>query len=228
MALVNRIQNPFAAKHVQLYMLLDITKVEETKCLLVADMQRVQLLGKLKAAEGIEGRKLIAPPLEGRGFSKLEPLQLQYLFWNTFQKAPTDDYPTLIRQCMENFSALPPNDDPLHSLEFLVKQIEESAPGTVVIDGVVHKPGVNNDAPPARPSVKGVTGVIWAICDETLKALMPDAGGSEITDWKPIRAEAWKRCDAEGFNSGTFGVQYGKWKNNLLASNTVAEGGAKE
>lgn len=225
MALVQRQQNPFAPKHVQLYMLLDVTKIEDTKCLLVADMQRVQLLGKLKAAEGIEGRKLLAPPLEGRGFSKLEKLQLQYLYWNTTGKTPTEDYQQLVQECIAAFKELTPNDDPVHSLQFLVDQIEASAPGTVVVDGVVHKPGVDNNAPPARPSVKGVTGVIWQICDEVLQALHQ---GIMPADLKPLRAEAWKRCDNEGFNSGTFGVQYGKWKNNKLASISGAEGGAKE
>lgn len=216
MALVNRIQNPFAPRYEVLYMLIDATKVEETRLLLTGNMRRVQALGALKAAEGA-GRKMLAPPLEARGFSKLEPLQLQYLYWNLCGKTPTDDYGALIQECLAAAKAMTPNDDAQHSLDFLVEQLEASAPGSVTDEtGAVVKPVKTAlESAPVRPKGTTTTGIIWSICDETLADLHK---GEIPSDFKALRAEAWKRCDAEGFNSGTFGVQYGKWKANKLAS----------
>lgn len=202
--------NPFAPKEEFLYMLIDVTTVEQTHVVLIGNMRRVQLLGALKAAEG-QGRKLIAPPLQGRGFSKLDKLQLQYLYWNTVKQTPPEDYGKLVQDCLDVINKMEPNKDSIGALEYLVEQLEPSAPGAVLDEsGQPIKPAAKDpNAPPARPKGTTTTGVIWTICDEVLQAV---TGGQIPQDWKPVRDEAWKRCEMEGFNNGTFGVQYSKWR----------------
>ena len=50
------------------YMLIDVTTVETSKLLLVGTLRQVQLHGQILKADG---RNVIAPPLEGRGLSRL-------------------------------------------------------------------------------------------------------------------------------------------------------------
>ena len=75
------------------YMLIDVTTVEATRVLLVATLRQVQLHGRLAQAQG---KKVIAPPLEGRGLAKLEKLPLQYLYWSVCQKTPPEEYSELV------------------------------------------------------------------------------------------------------------------------------------
>lgn len=202
MALNARNHNPFAEQKDFLYMLIDMTELEHTKVIALGNMRRVQLLGRLRAAEG---KTVIAPPVEGRGLARLTKEQLQYLYWNTCQHSPPEEYAQLVQECLARINEIQPNEEHIPSLEFLVKQLEVQE-GRMA-DGML----VDPDAPkvPNRPKGTTTTGIIWTICDEVVAELLK---GAAVVDWKPIRAEAWKRCDNEGFNSGTFGVQYGKWK----------------
>ena len=49
------------------YMIIDVTTPAAIKVLRVAEMPHCQLWGRLYQAEG---KKVIAPPVEGRGFGK--------------------------------------------------------------------------------------------------------------------------------------------------------------
>jgi hypothetical protein len=210
MALNARNHNPFAEQKEFLYMLVDITEVEHTKVLAVGNMRRTQLLGRLKAAEG---RQVIAPPIEGRGFSKLSLEQLQYLFWHVAGVTPPTDYAELVKECERRVNEIKPNEEHIPSLEFLVKQLEKNE--GKLADGTLVDP--DEPKPVVRPKGTTTTGIIWTICDEVLKELRNGEVPADTEGWKPVRAEAAKRCDAEGFHTGTFGVQYGKWKGNKLA-----------
>lgn len=206
MALSKRNHNPFAPQSEFLYMIIDLTTLADVKVLKVGSMRRVQLLGALRAAEG---RKVIAPPVEGRGFSKLTMEQLQYLYWNTFGRAPLE-FKDMVPELLDHVNQLEPCDEHIPSLEYLVSQLE---PG--VTKALDENGNPIPEAPKAvvRPKGTTTTGIIWTICDEVLQELN---GGVIPADWKPIRTEAAKRCEAEGFHTGTFGVQYGKWKNNKI------------
>jgi hypothetical protein len=187
-------------------MLIDITTVEGTRVLRVGDMERMQLHGRLYVAQG---KKVIAPPVEGRGFSKLDKLALQYLYWNTCGKTPPEDYGQLIQDCLAIINEMTPCDD-------LIKGLHEQADG---ID-ILHPPTKPVAAPAPvvikPPKATTTTGVIWQIAAECLEDLH---NGTPPEDFKALRAEVVNRCKAEGFNESTISVQYGKWKNNLLQKN---------
>ncbi len=203
MPLQARVHNPFAKKEDYLYMLIDVSSVEATRVLKVGTMRQVQLLGQLYAAEG---KTMIAPPIEGRGFSKLEPLQLQYLYWNMCQLPPPDDYGKLVQDCLAVVKTITPADDHVPSLEYLVSQLtgKPYVPVEPEEEGAPAEP-----APVVRPKGTSTTGIIWTICDEVVEdqGMPTDAQG-----WKDLRAEVVKRCHAEDFNDGTISVQYSKWK----------------
>lgn len=179
-------------------MLIDVTTVENTRVLRVGDMERVQLHGRLYMAQG---KKVIAPPVEGRGFSKLDKLPLQYLYWNTVGEAPPEDYGQLVSKCLTVIRELPICEDHLPTLH-------EQA------DGLGTQPNPNPVTATAQPVVKPpgkrtTTGVIWDICDECLEDI---CDGAFPQDTKELRAEVVNRCTAEGFNPSTISVQYSAWK----------------
>jgi hypothetical protein len=197
--------NRFAPQKIFLYMLIDITTVENTRVLRIGDMERIQLHGRLYTAQG---KKVIAPPLEGRGFSKLDKLQLQYLYWNTVQEAPPEEYGVLVKRCMAVINEMTPCDEPLRGLHEEADKIDILHPVTTVA------------LPPPPPVVKPpkattTTGVIWTICAEVLEDLCDN---KLPADFKELRAEIVTRCKREGFNESTISVQYGKWKNAQLVT----------
>lgn len=206
MALVKRNHNPFAPQEDFLYMIIDRTVTEKINIVKVGNMRRVQLLGQLLAAEG---KTVCAPPVENRGLTKLSRDEVNYLFWNSTQQSPEGiEYGDLIAGIIAHANNLEPCDEHIPSLEYLVSQLE---PG--VTKALDENGNPLPEAPKAvvRPKGTSVTGIIWTICDEVLQELCQ---GVVPADWKPVRAEAAKRCEAEGFHTGTFGVQYGKWKAN--------------
>jgi hypothetical protein len=209
MALTQRNHNPFAKNEDFLYMIIDKTTLENIAVVKLGTMRRVQLLGALLAAEG---KVVIGPPAQARGFTKLSEQEMQYLYWNTTKQSPEGlAYGELVQNMLAVINQMTPNDDHIPSLEYLVSQLEP---------GVVKMEGDSETAEPkaaVRPKATTTTGIIWAICDEVLEELASSNVPTSPEGWKPLRAEAWARCDKEGFNSGTFGVQYGKWKGNKTA-----------
>ena len=188
-------------------MLIDVTTVEGTKVLRVGDLERIQLHGRSYVGQG---RKVIAPPLMGRGFSKLSKDQLQYLYWNTCAAVPPEDYGQLVQDCLAVIKEMTPADEPLRGLHQIADNID-----------ILHPPASPVAAEPVPvvikpPKATTTTGVIWQIAGEALEDLHD---GSIPEDWKPLRAEIVNRCKREGFNESTISVQYGKWKNSLLQKN---------
>ena len=176
------------------YMLIDVTAVETTAVLAIATNPRVVLLGKIQQAQG---RKVIAPPLEGRSFSKLEKLPLQYLYWSICKETPPDDYSELLRRCLTKLDAMPADETPLEELEREVARLYPEEPVSREEKKVPRDPG----APPARPKAASTTGRVWEIADSLMNV-----------NALPERKAVIAACEAEGINPATASTQYGKWK----------------
>ena len=86
-------------------MIVDVTTVEKTRVLYVNDRQSVIDYGQAFGKD-YPFIQIIAPPVEGRSFSKFGLLQLQYLFWNTYHEKPSYDYATLLKNCIDKTLAL--------------------------------------------------------------------------------------------------------------------------
>ena len=182
-----------------IYMLIDITILEETKVILVAPLKSVELLGKIQQAQG---KIVIAPPLEGRGFSKLEKSQLQYLYWNTCNQTPPEDYGVLVAACLEVLLKLPLDNTSIANLEKEVARLYPDGPGTEAVQPK------DPNAPPSRPRTAGATGKVWEIADR----LFEENGGL------PERKTVLAACEADGVNAATASTQFSKWKASKLAS----------
>lgn len=179
------------------YMLIDVTNVESTAVIAIAALRPVVLLGKVHAAQG---RKVIAPPFEGRSFAKLDKLVLQYLYWNVCKETPPDEYGELVRNCLAKLNALPEDATPIEDLEREVARLYPETPVSAPTEKAPREPG----APPPRPKATSTTGRVWEIADR-----MREAGS---TDRKAVIAA----CEAEGINPSTASTQYGKWKASKL------------
>lgn len=178
-----------------LYMLIDRTTLENTAILKVAPMKEIIEWSKLFAAEG---RKLIGPPIEGRGFSKLSAEELQYLYWNTVQQPPPESYKELIELCLTAIQHIAPDKTPLKQLEAQVAYLEEQTVAQENPDKPIPK-AVSD--PASRPKDGSATGRVWAIADEL-------SFGGAMASRKAVVDE----CIRKGINAATASTQYGKWK----------------
>lgn len=180
----------------QMYMLIDTTKTEDCQVLLVGAMHRIQLWGRLYKSQG---KSVLAPPLEGRGFSKLEKLQLQYLFWNHCKRTPPEDYGTLVQECLTQLRFIKPDTHPIDDLERQVAALEpepgEAAPKK-------ERAPKDPNAPIAPPKKTSTTGLVWVIADELSEKLGRMAN----------RQEVLAACTEEGINPATASTQFSKWK----------------
>lgn len=202
------------------YMIIDVTTPAAIKVLRVAEMTNCQLWGRLYQAEG---KKVIAPPVEGRGFGKLGLLQLQYLYWSLHQKTPPEDYATLVRECLSTIDAMPLDHT---DTVWLQGEVDRLAPSvtTAAEDGPKPAPKAPKAPkapttpadPNGRPKASSTTGLIWDLADTAYATVVPD--GAAEPDWKAVRAELARLCAQEGINAGTMGVQYGKWKASKLGA----------
>lgn len=205
------------------YMIIDVTTPSAVRVLRVAEMPNCQLWGRIYQAEG---KAVIAPPVEGRGFAKLDLLQIQYLYWSLNQKTPPDDYAVLVRECLAAIDAMPVDRTDTAWLQGEADRLQPKAPPQVSTaqDGptTATKPPKKTKAPstPAdptgRPKVTSTTGLVWDLADTAYRTVVPD--GSADPDWKAVRAELARLCANEGINAGTMGVQYGKWKASKLGT----------
>ena len=202
------------------YMIIDVTTPAAIKVLRVAEMTNCQLWGRLYQAEG---KKVIAPPVEGRGFGKLELLQLQYLYWSLHQKTPPEDYATLVRECLSTIEAMPIDHT---DTVWIQGEVDRLAPSvtTAAEDGPKPAPKAPKAPkapttpadPNGRPKARSTTGLVWDLADTAYATVVPD--GAAEPDWKAVRAELARLCSQEGINAGTMGVQYGKWKASKLGA----------
>lgn len=204
------------------YMIIDVTTPEAVKVLRVAEMTNCQLWGRLYQAEG---KKVVAPPVEGRGFGKLDLLQLQYLYWSLHQQTPPEDYAALVRGCLDAVDAMPLDHTDTVWLQGEVDRVAPSLPAAITAqDGPTPAPKAPKAPkapttpadPSGRPKASSTTGLVWDLADTAYATVVTD--GSAEPDWKAVRAELARLCTHEGINAGTMGVQYGKWKASKLGA----------
>lgn len=192
------------------YMLIDTTVLAETKFLAAGGMNEMAALGRIKKAQG---RNVIAPPVEGRGFSTMSKEQLQYLFWNTMHQPPADEYGVLVQALLGIAITMPLDETPLADLEREVARLYPDSP-TVSTPALAAElnAGVYGQPlkeVPERPKATSTTGKVWEIADR----FFTDDG-----DWKTMRGKIMTACESEGINSATAATQYSKWKAAKIAA----------
>lgn len=206
----------------QLYMVIRTTNNEHAQILYVADIEIATLLGQLYKAEHPD-QKVIAPPLEGRGFAKIELTMLQYVYWNTFGERPPEDYQELIKQCVAHalkIQVTETNPAALRSelLKYdvstviskngdIVKESNKKASNKIPKEPKAPKqprqPRTEGEIKDDRPRAGTTTGLVWDIIDKHF---------AKVKEVKALRAAALQECTNEGLNPSTFSVQFGKWR----------------
>lgn len=176
------------------YMLIDITAPETTRVLLVAPLTEVQLHGKLVQGKG---RQVVAPPLEARGFAKLDKLSLQYLYWNTCQETPPEEYGELVQKCLAKIETFPVDPSTVIALE---AEVARSCPQLLTPVDQEKKPLISK---PIRPAGTTTTGLVWEIADRLFVE-----NGNQM----PARKLIMEACLAEEINPATAATQYSRWK----------------
>lgn len=196
------------------YMVINVTTLEGTMVLNVADLPRSVLWGRIYKAKG---NQVIAPPIEGRGFSKLTLEQLQYLYWNLTQQPPSGDFGELVRLLVEVVKTIKEDDTPIATLEAEVARLCPDEPaGEPKPEKKAREPRAAGEAP-ERPKATSTTGLVWDLADQQFGILHP-SGDASTADWKIIRAGVMDACETEGINSATAATQYSKWKAAKLAA----------
>lgn len=195
----------------QRYMLIDVTSPEECKLLKLSDRKRTILWGHIFKAQG---RKVIAPPVEGKGFSKLDKLSLSYFYWNLLGAAPPDNYGEMVEKCLLKLALHVPLDDATEG--FLMKEIHrlgiDLENPSARTQKAEPKPKREDDGIPARPKATTATGLVWQIADEL---------SAKVNGEIPDRKELIAACEAEGLNPATAQVQFGKWKKARAAGSGI-------
>jgi hypothetical protein len=181
------------------YMLIDTTAVEQTKVVAVSGLREIQLIGRILQAEG---RTVVAPPLLGRGFAKLEKLPLQYLFWNTCNERPPEDYGELIRICMQTIDEMPVVTETVEQLEARCREIGLDLNSSRTEASGSPKAVSSSSGPVERPKGESTTGKVWVIADK----LFAEHNGM------PPRDKIMAACVEAGINPATAATQYSKWK----------------
>lgn len=194
------------------YMLIDVTTVEGTCLRMIGSGLQVELMGKLLKAQGV---KVIAPPLEGRGFTKFDLLQLQYLYWNSCNKPPVSDYGNLVIACLTAFEAIPVSEVSVETLKAEVAKLSPPEDETNKTEAKPVKKAAVPRKPGETPAATSTTGKVWVIADRVL-ASHPSI--TEDTDWKPIRNSVIAACESEGINKATAATQYSKFKASKIAA----------
>ena len=176
------------------YMIIDITTVEGIAVPFIApNIQVASLIERLRKANG---EVILSAPLEKRSLSALEPLQLQYLFWNLHHEAPPADYVDVLAGVFETIGAMAVNAPSLAELEaetarvcpFSADPLPPASKRPVAV-------------PLDRPKAQTTTGRVWESADAIT--------GDGPIDRKAIIAA----CEADGINAATAATQFSKWKN---------------
>jgi hypothetical protein len=177
------------------YMLIDVSKKETTKILLTTDIHRVQQWGRYYK---LQGRKVIAPQIDKKGFTKLDKEELQYLLWNTFGEAPPEDYKEALATALRLTTALEEDRTPLDAVKAIVNAAQPVIHGE---DGDTPKKTAPKKA--GRPKSGTLTGAVWELCDEFV----------EKYGRAPSRKEALEYCaENGGIHAATISTQFAKWK----------------
>ena len=193
-----------------LYMVIDVTTTESTCIRFVTNNERAVLLGQTYMNDH-PGRKCIAPIIEARSFSKLDKLALQYLFWNTFNKAPNEDYGQLLQDCLTNTLQFPIDYSEIGSLQALKDLSIANSP--VLPDGNIKPPKIKKEKTENLiPKVTSTCGFVWDICAKVKKD-----SNLKIDD-KALRGLVMEACEKEGINKSTAAVQWSKWRASVQLS----------
>lgn len=231
------------------YLVIDVTTVEETKLLNVAPVRSAELYGRIYKAQG---RNVIAPPLEGKGLSRLDQMQLSYLLWNTWQLTPPNDYGELLALVKYHAEQYPVDDTPLDSLQAYADDVCPQEPEDATESGALA--GTVADAPvkktrakkataeaktaqePTEAKVKAVKpSKVTAAKVEATPAGVPKSGTTTGRVWEiadtmrsqsrgdyPDRKEVLAKCEHEGINPSTASTQYAKWLKYRKAEDSAA------
>lgn len=205
------------------YMLIDITTMETTKLLLTGTLRQVQLHGRLLKADG---RKFVAPPLEGRGLSRFKMEELQYMLWNTWNASPVNakgepkPFGDLLAECLHAAQQVLPDGTTIELLEAEVAKLAPPGDGETDEIDTECKPAKKatprtQQKPGEAPAATSTTGKVWIIADRVLAA---HPAVTATTDWKPIRETIIAACESEGINKATAATQYSKYKASKIAN----------
>ena len=179
------------------YMVIDVTLPETTRLLKITDVRRAPLWGAIYKDDGLQ---VIAPSLDGRGFAKLDKLQLQYFYWNVCQQTPPDEYGDLVNACLAVLATV---DKDASSDKELLREINRrginlDTPTTAKKERVEK----SSDGAPSRPAGGTTTGLVWELAD-----LAFVKAGNQMPDRKAVI----DACLAEEINPATASTQYAKW-----------------
>lgn len=180
--------------------IIETATIETTSFLAIVLTAQAKEFGEIIAARG--GVQYIAP-LEGRSFSQLNQQQLQYLFWNSKQETPPNDYGQLITELLAFAETLP-----VSPLRYLPLNNGSTAP--VSAPQAPKEPRVTKQ-PGDRPKAGSTTGLVWDVCDKIYAGFAENGG-----DWKLVRAAIMAECIKEEINEATAATQYSKWKASKL------------
>jgi hypothetical protein len=188
------------------YMLIDVTSVSTTSVLKIAPLQEIQLWGKIYQAEN---KKVIAPPVLGRGFAKLNLLQLHYLYYHlTNGGVPPADYAELTAACFAIVGAMPLDETPIKSLQTKVDKLYPDGGLTAKSQEEAKEKKQKVKDPLERPKATSTTGLVWEICD----------GLFAKANTMPSRKDVLEACTAEEINPATASTQFSKWKASRIIS----------
>lgn len=213
------------------YVGINITSNEHAKVLFVTDNERAALLGRLYMLQH-PGQKVVAPPLEGRSFSKFEKELNQYLFWNSFQQTPPEDYSLLLKSLVLECEKIQVSETDLPWLKAELANynydVELTTTGHNYVMGKVPNPprpkvqkeqtekkekvpkepkAPRAEGEPIRPKPNSTCGIIWQVLDEQYE------NEKDFKELKKICQEIL--VQKEGINASTFSVQFTKWKNQI-------------
>lgn len=186
------------------YILIDVST--SASFVLKAPLREVELHAALLKLQRPEAR-FIAPPCEGRGFTKLTPNQLLHFLYSLGQ-TPEGEYHEQIQQAREAVLARATDPTPLRELERQVTKLKAEAehlaeePADKPVVGPRPPKPVREPRVPGSAPTKGATGMVWEVADKLLASL----------GRMPTSKEVVAGCAEVGVKSGTASVQYGKWK----------------
>jgi hypothetical protein len=186
------------------YMVIDVTLPETTRLLKITDVRRAPLWGAVYKDDGLQ---VIAPSLDGRGFAKLDKLQLQYFYWNVCQQTPPDEYGDLVKACLTVLDNLEKDSSSEEELlqEIHRRGIDRDAPSTSKKKPAEESSGGSS----SRPAGGTTTGLVWELAD-----LAFAQAGNQMPDRKVVI----DACLAEEINPATASTQYAKWAKAKRAS----------
>lgn len=186
------------------YLVVDITELEKTRVLLKTDLERAPLWARLFALRSPQKLKIKGPAIRGSALSAYCLEELQYLYWNTFQKTPCDNYGELIVKILVEAEKMEKDETAVSTLQkeiaVLEEELDEDFKETKI--KIRKQTSSPSEKKSDRPVTGTTTGAVWDICDELCVSLKRE----------PTRKEAIDKCIYDGVNKATASTQFSKWK----------------